>query len=86
MWEMGSQEAGRELTKGGGIILKGKMEYFKILLRSDPLPFLLETQVLGHLAGSVSRAWDSWSWGCEFKPHIGCRAYLKKLKKKGHGN
>ena len=29
------------------------------------------------LAGWVSGAWDSWSRGCELKPHIGCRHYVK---------
>ena len=32
---------------------------------------------LGHLVGSVSTACDSWYQGCEIKPHVGCRDYLK---------
>ena len=35
---------------------------------------------IGHLAGLVSRVWNSWSWGCEFKPHIGHIDYLKNKK------
>jgi len=35
----------------------------------------------GHLAGSVSRACDSWSWGHEFEPHTGCSDFLKKVWK-----
>ena len=31
------------------------------------------------LAGSVIRAYDSWSWGCKFKTHIGHGAWLKKM-------
>lgn len=30
-----------------------------------------------HLSGSVHRAWDSSSQGCEFETHIGCGANLK---------
>lgn len=30
----------------------------------------------GHLAVSIGRACDSWSYGREFKSHIGCRASL----------
>ena len=32
---------------------------------------------MGHLAGSVSRAWDSQSHDREFEPQVGCRDYLK---------
>lgn len=35
----------------------------------------------GHLAGSVRRAYHSWSQGCELEPHIRCRDYLTKPKK-----
>ena len=38
-----------------------KVNMQKYILKSD----LLELECL---AGSFSRAWDSWSWDCEFEP------------------
>lgn len=38
-----------------------------------------------HLTGSVGRVWDSWSWCHEFEFHVGCRDYVKSLKKKERG-
>ena len=32
---------------------------------------------LGHLAGSISTAYNACSQGCELKPHVGSRDYLK---------
>lgn len=36
----------------------------------------------GHLAGLDSGVCNSWSQGCKWKPHVGCKAYLKKNNKK----
>ena len=35
----------------------------------------------GHLDGSVGRVSYSWSLGCEFKLHFGCREYVRKKEK-----
>lgn len=40
---------------------------------------LSKNHELGCLACSISKAWESWSWGHKFKPHIGGSA-LKKIK------
>ena len=37
-----------------------------------------------HLASSVGRACISWSQDCEFKPYIGCRAYLEQQQQQKH--
>ena len=39
-------------------------------------------QILGRLTGWVGRACDSRSLVHEFKPHAGCRAYLKNEQNK----
>lgn len=33
--------------------------------------------LMGHLASSVSEAFDSSSWSCESGPHVVCKDYLK---------
>ena len=38
---------------------------------------LKHQQALGCLTDSDSRACNSWSWGGQFEPHIGCRDFLK---------
>jgi len=35
---------------------------------------------MGRLAGSVRRVRNAGSQGCKFKPHVGCRDYLKQKK------
>lgn len=37
-----------------------------------------KAEYMGYLTGLVSRVWDSWSQGGEFKSHIGHGAYLEK--------
>lgn len=53
--------------------------------QSSRLFLFLSIFVWGHMAGLVSGAWDSWSRGRRFEPHVGYTDYLKKnLKKNCH--
>ena len=79
--------------KGDAILPKSKNSYSKIrpqlrgdmktapatqLFRTAPENSETETFLCRHLAGPVRRPCDSWSQGREFKPHVGCKDYLKK--------
>lgn len=43
-------------------------------------------KIEGPLAGSVGGTCTSWSWGCQFNPHIRCGDYLKTKKTKNKKN
>lgn len=60
----------REVTEGS-IILEGSED------REWEVKHHKMKREAGGLAGSVAGAGDSCSCGYEFKPHIGCRPYLK---------
>lgn len=62
-------------------LLCERKKCFKSYLRLCPkkITFLTFSKCLGHLAGSVSGAYDSWFQGHVFKPDIGRRAYLKNI-------
>ena len=53
---------------------------FSLMSQSDPISFNLKTTE-ECLAGSFSGVCYSWFQGCEFKPRVGCGAYLKKKQK-----
>jgi len=59
---------------------KGREPHQRPSWRGRQLWVELKSLLLGCMAGSVRRACNSWSWGGEFGPHVGCRL-LKKLSK-----
>ena len=68
-------------------VMQGSLPTCRFKSTFTPGKFLWTTysfkllSAVGRLIGSVSRAHDYWSQGCEFEPHTGCRDFLSKKRK-----